>query len=246
MFACLGVFIAGQGTVVPLSPDRNPVRYQKWLQQKGTEAVQASLAEIGAGITVPSVRARPIDDWIVGTYQRGDRVVTFNSTKEFSDTFLLEVAAHESVHAIFDQRRLQPHSTTHGEFFGLVNETAAYVLGAHIAGDAWGRLGHRGRALSGKLIQDHLWACDPSNPDSMYSRYLAPGRRKAEALDRDRWHSILIHYAPLDLIDAIDQICREHPLPTAAAEAIARRFMRTDLCAADQAIFEEFERRKRQ
>ena len=100
--------------------------------------------------------------------------------------------------------------------------------------------------LTERLVRDHRSACDPTNPESMYGLHLAPGRRKSGGLDRYQWHSVLIHFAPLELVNAIDQICHEHPLPTAAARVISQRFMTADLQGKDRAILEEFERRKRQ
>jgi hypothetical protein len=244
VFSCVGVLIAGQGSGIP-HPHRNPAKYQKWLQERGAEAVRATLAEIGPGVIVPVVRARPINDWVIGTYNGGDRTVTFNSDYEFDDALMLDVAAHECVHAIFDQEGLAPYSTKHRDYFSVVNETAAYVLGAYIAGDAYSRLGNDGELLTEKLIQEYRHACDPANPASMFNQYLAPGRRNSGDFDRERWHSALIHYGPLDLVDAVDQICRQRPVPTSAAKAIAHRFMRTDLGGNDRAILEEFDRRRR-
>ena len=244
VFSCIGVIVTSQGTGTP-HPHRNPAKYQEWLQKRGARAVRASLAEIGPSIIVPTVRARPINDLAIGTYHGGTRTVTFNSDYEFDDTLMLDVAAHECVHAIFHQNGLVPYSTMHRDYFSVVNETAAYVLGAYIAGDAWSRLGNNGPLLTENLIQEHRRACDPANPNSMFRRYLAPGRRRSGEFDREHWHSALIHFGPLELVDAVDQICRQYRVPTSAAKAIAQRFMRTDLRGKDRAILEEFERRMR-
>ncbi len=78
----------------------------------------------------------------------------------------------------------------------------------------------------------------------MFSRYLAPGRVVSGEFDRDEWHATLIHFGPVELVDAVYKICCLHSDPTDAAKAIAKRFMRINLAPKDKPIFEEFERRR--
>jgi hypothetical protein len=239
------LMIAAQETGTP-RPDRHPARYRAWLQKRGERAVRASVAEIGLSrLVVPTVRAQPDRDWIAGSFSPWNGTIAFNSKHEFSDAYLLSVAAHESVHALFDQHGLRPNTGRHADFNLLVEETTAEVLGAYIAGDAWSRDGGDGLALTAQLLEDHRRACSPTYPNSVYNKYLAPGRNSSEAYDQERWHSALVHYGPLQLVNAIDETCRWKTNRVAAARAIARRFLRAELLPADRPIFEEFERTRK-
>jgi hypothetical protein len=221
-----------------------PERYQKWLSRRGANAVEATLVEIGPSVEIPAVRAQPIDELYAAWYAYADSAVTFNSQHEYLEFDLINIAAHESVHAIIHQNGLHPYSTTHGDFFAMVDETAASVLGAFIVGDVWSRRGTDGSILTEVLYQSHRRSCDPANPDSRFSRYLAPGRVTSGEFDHDEWHAMLIHYGPVELVDAVYQICCLHSDPTDAAKAIAKRFMRINLEPRDKPIYEEFERRR--
>jgi hypothetical protein len=44
-------------------------------------------------------------------------------------------------------------------------------------------------------------------------------------LDREFGDSLAVHHGPVEMVDAIDQICREHPDPWDAAHVIAERFI---------------------
>ncbi len=244
MFAAVGLAIGGPSFTTPRLEDE-PLRYQRWLERRGTSAVQATLARIGSHVDIDAVRARPREPWIGGVYFLRENAIEFNSEMEYDETRLLKIAAHECVHAIINQHSFQPYSATHGDYYSLVNETAAYVLGAHIAGDVWRRRGHDGHALTGTLIFLHRDTCDPAIPDSLYNRFLAPGRPQSGDFAREFWHGMLIHFAPVELVDAVDEICCRHTDPTDAARAICERFMRPDPPdPRDRRILEEFERRQ--
>ncbi len=250
-FAAWLLIFAGVGGVVANEwigpPNRfdNPARFERWIQKKGTAAVQAALAEIGSGMVAPEVKAQPLPTSVAGTYNRQSHTITFSTSSFFPEFDLMDTAAHECVHAIFTKEKLiPPYSETHGDFFALVNETTAYVLGAYISGDAWSKQGADGRLWSAYMIQFYRNACDPDLPDNWYNKFLAPGRPNSGDFDREEWRSVLIHFPPLQLVDAVDLICCQNPDPTDAAKAIAKRFMRTDLDPRDRPIFEEFERRR--
>ncbi len=191
------------------------------------------------------MRAEPFDELYAACYTYADSAVTFNSEHEFFEFELIDSAAHESVHAIIHQNGLRPDSTTHEDFFAMVDETAASVLGAHIAGEVWSSSGRDGSALTEFLYQRYRRSCDSADPDSRFNQYLAPGRVASGDFDRDTWHSALIHFGPVELVDAVYQICCLHSDPTDAAKAIAKRFMRINLEPRDKPIFEEFERTRR-
>ncbi len=106
----------------------------------------------------------PFDDLYAACYTYSDSAVTFNSQHEFFEFELMDSAAHESVHAIIHQNGLRPYSTTHDDFFAMVDETAASVLGAHIAGEVWSRSGRDGSILTEVLYQQPPALVRPSQP----------------------------------------------------------------------------------
>ena len=63
IFGGAGLVIAAQDFSTPRLHSE-PVRYQRWLQSKGTGAVEAALLQIGPGVKVDSIRARPYKPWM--------------------------------------------------------------------------------------------------------------------------------------------------------------------------------------
>ena len=245
MFAGVGATIAGLQFVEP-NFRWEPERYQKWLARRGARATKATLAEIGPSVEIPTVQAQPTQEMVLGYYTFADKGITFNSNREYHEIDLLRTASHECVHGIFHQNNLGQPSSTHADYFLMVDETAAYVLGAFVAGEAWSRRGHDPSILWETLFLKYRRACDPADPESMYTEYLAPGRPGSGDFDQDEWRDVLVHFgSPLQLVDAVYEICYLHTDPTDAAREIAKRFMTTDLQGKDKAILEEFERTRR-
>ena len=239
--------VVGAGQLVEPHIRWEPERYGKWLARRGARAVKATLAEIGPGVHVPKVRAMSISESILGLYHYRDSSVTFNAGREYDDLLLFDVTAHECVHAIYHQHDLIPLGTPRDDFFTLVDETTAYVLGAHIAGELWAQRGYDGSLLTEAMFQNYRSACDPANPVSIYARFLDPDRAEPNAVDRGEWHSLLVHFGPpLELVDAIHDISYLNSDPVTACRKIADRFMRKDLDPRDQPILEAFERTKRE
>lgn len=244
VFAGVGAAVVGPASGDP-HPRRTPERYRAWLQARGQDAVRACIAEIGLKQSVmPTVRAVSDAPWIAGTYSPWQSTIAFNSRHEFSDAGLLAVAAHESVHALFDQHALQPGGGPHDDFNMLVEETAAEILGAHIAGDAWGRMGGDGDRLQRAIIEDHRRQCDLRIPGSIAQQYFASAERDPEAFGGMPFYEALVHYGPLELVDEVARICEREPLPLEAARAISRRFIRPQLAPRDRPILDSFECRR--
>ena len=177
-----------------------PERYQKWLSRRGAQTIRTALAEIGPSVTIPSIQAQPERAGILGSYALGTGEITFNSSIEYHPVQLLETAAHECVHGIFVQNKLTPEDFIRDDYLTLVNEVAAYVLGAHITGAVLSRDGYDSSIVTEALFQMYRGACDPANPDSTYNHYLVPGLIPPDDRDRNEWHSVLIHFgAPLQL-----------------------------------------------
>ena len=220
-----------------------PERYQKWLEREGTRTIRAALAEIGPSVKIPSIHARPHGEWIAGYYTLATGEITFNSSVEHIPFFLLDTAAHECVHGIFVQNNLTPKHAFDDDYFTLVNEVAASVLGAHITGAVLSRDGRDGSVATEALFRMYRRDCDPAEPDGMYNSYLTPVRIASGDFDRNRWRSALIHFgAPLQLVDGVYDICYLESDPVDAAREISRRYMTRDLAPRDRPILEEFER----
>ncbi len=242
IFAAAVVVIVAQSFVEPHFR-WEPERYQKWLARRGARAVKASLAEIGPSVTIPSVSARPAGEHLSGYFNAATGEITFNSSIEHHPFFLLDTAAHECVHGIFLQNGLTPPGSLDDDYFTLVNEVAAYVLGAHIVGTIMSNEGLDGSIATEALYLLYRRYCDPNNPDGGYSQYLSPDALSSGVFDHQQWRSSLVHFgAPLELVDAVHEICYLNTDPVEAARKISRRFMTRDLAPKDRPILEEFER----
>ena len=199
---------------------------QRWLRARAAEAVSETLATIGHGIKIHRVEAKPLAEGTLGHYRWWEKAIAVNSDYTFSESGLLDVAAHECVHAVFYQAGLWP-SPTHPRQYGLLKESAAYVLGAHIAGRVWSRRGFDGEALANRLVNGHREACDPTLPDSVHWRiaesYGPDGR---SWLTPKEELSLSGHFGSPKIVDEMDRICRLNSEPLDAARAIAERFGR--------------------
>ena len=215
--------------------DRQPVpetiqttRHQLWLKARAAEAVVKTLATIGHGIQIHTVEAKPLEDGVEGYYRPWEKAIAVNSNIVFSETGLLDLVGHECVHAIFHQAGLWPPSAHPGQY-GLLNEAAAYVLGAHIAGRVWSRRGFDGEALTDRLVNDYREACDPSLPTSVHQRIAAAyGPNGHSWIPPERELSLTGHFGSPTTADEMDRICRINYDPLDAARAIAERFKGAD------------------
>jgi hypothetical protein len=201
---------------------------QRWLRARGAEAVAKTLATIGHGIQIHTVEAKPLGDGISAHYRSREKAIAFDSKTSFSETELLNAAGHECVHAIFHQAELWPGSAERRQY-GLLNESAAYVLGAHIAGRVWSRRGFDGEALTDRLVNDYREACDPSLPTSVHwmiaASYGPDGRSWLTTEEELSWSG---HFGSPATVDEMDRICRLNYDPLDAARAIAERYRRID------------------
>jgi len=211
---------------LPEPPDHVATEHEEWLQDRVEDAVKQVLRVIGHGVWIAEIEARLLDPWVRASYTGGIRRIRFDSDSVFSKDEMLHITAHECVHAIFDQARLEGGCPP-GRWASrqLIEETTASVLGAHIAGMARTREGGDGRALTKKLISEYRDACDWSSPTGVYrgvwDHQAAFGQH---AVSPRVEHSISIHFGSPALVDEIDKICREYPGPWEAAHAVAREY----------------------
>ena len=203
---------------------------EKWLQGRTEDAVKQALRVIGNGVVIDSVEARSLDSYIAATYTYRTRKITVTLDHTFSRDELLHTVAHECVHAIFHQKSLLVyHRSPHVEYYRLVEETAASVLGAYIAGRMRSRQGGNGMALTEKLLSEYRDACDVWSPTSEYrSIWDLQAAEGPYAVSPEEELSVSIHYGSTELVDGIARICRSEPDPWAATHRIAKEYMGID------------------
>jgi hypothetical protein len=173
------------------------------------------LSEIGGGIAIDKVRVAPLVN-AVACYS-SFRVVTFSSKVHWSPQRSLPVAGHECVHAIFDQSGLR--SWTGDPASSMVEEMAAEVLGATLAGRVLTRRGGDGAALTKSVIAQFRSQCSNEDWDATGShlQWLA---RDADPAIRA---SSIIHFGSKWMVDEMESLAKTRDAEAAAA-AIAARF----------------------
>jgi hypothetical protein len=227
--AALAAFIIAGSVPRLWEVDVNAIALDHLLHRART-AVDGARRVLGFDVKILGVEARQLElaSW-AAMYVSDQRKVVFNSEGEFTEDELLAISGHECVHALFDQAGLAYYPQEYdGWTCYLVEEAAAYVLGAHVAGRVRARRGGDGLALTDTLLEEYRRACDASDWDSVHQFIW---RRMAkfgeEAIDTRREFSISIHFPGASLVDEVQAICRSSPDPYAAASAIAGRYWPT-------------------
>jgi hypothetical protein len=211
----------------PAGPEYEPSEEEKWLLIRAREAVNQVGRVVGHNVRFSEVRVRPLEPSTLARFHYLTGRVEFSSAHTFSVDELLDAAAHETVHAILHKAGLSTDRWSPGwEARLLVEETTAYVLGAHIAGQARTRQGGDGEALTRKLIARYRESTDWNSP-SCPRRKLWERAIETREADIDLWegYSIAVHFGSPEMVDAIDEICRAHPDPWDAAHAVAERYL---------------------
>ena len=215
---------------LPEASGHIPTEREKWLQERTEDTVKQVLRVIGNGVVINEIEARSLDSYVVAMYTYRTRNITVSLDRSFSRDEMLHTVAHECVHAIFHQEGLLVyHRSPHVEYYRLVEETAASVLGAHIAGRVRSRQGGDGMALTEKLVSEYRDACDWSSPTSVYrSIWDLQAAEGLYAVSPEEELSVSIHYGSTELVDGIERICRSEPDPWTATHRIAKEYMGID------------------
>jgi len=226
VFGCFGLAIE-VWTGPPPEPEFVLTEDNRCVERAARTAVNRSLAVIGHGVEVSEVEVKPIGEYAAAQYSGGFNSVTFSNEYFPSSDQILQTAAHECVHAIFDQARLSRWTSDPAWDCRLVvEEVAAEVLGAHIAGRVMTLRGGDGEALTRRLVRMFRNDCDLSAPGGwrrriwFYATRFEPERRVPDLL-----YMTAIHHGPVEMVDEMDRICLEHFDPWDAAHAIADRFI---------------------
>ena len=226
VFVCFGLAIeVWKGP--PPAHEYRPTEQDRWMQARMQDAVDRALRVIGHGVVVDHVNAQPRGGGFLASYHRSTNQVWVDSEAVFSQAEFELVAAHECVHAIFDEAWIKDlYRKRDWANCQLIEEMTAYVLGAHIAGRMRARKGGDGPALTEKLISMYRENCDWSSEESQRRKLWETAATEGEkAIDPSEAFSVEIHFGSTELVDAIDEICREHPEPWDVVQVVAKRFI---------------------
>lgn len=188
---------------------------------RATRDVRAVLDLIGHGVTVEDVVLQSGDALFTAGYSREGRRIAVNPDHDWEDDDLLLGMAHECVHALFHQLGVLPERLPSRNHL-LVEETAAYVLGAHLAGEVMTQRGGDGQDFAERQIREYRADCDQDSPDSAKRRYLQEVQQRLRGrFDPEIWYQIAVHYGSGELVDGVNAVYRKHDDPWPAAHEIA-------------------------
>ena len=210
-----------------------PVQWDMRLTARATMDIKDLLAVVGHGVTVSSVESREYEREFAAAYRVADRRVKVESGNEFGEETLLFVMGHECAHAMFLQGGFLEHNPDMASYQHLVHEVAADVLGAHLAGRVVSRRGEDGAALTRNLIEETqiVGRRYPISPSSINKNISTEWDGNVRTyVGNGYW--LDPNCGAEKLIDAVDQICREHEDLWEAARAIASELHNVDMKTA--------------
>jgi hypothetical protein len=121
------------------------------------------------------------------------------------------------------------HGSANWRSFELAGETAAKVLGAHIAGRVRSHHGGNGQHLTERLVREHRELCDTKSPRSYYQKFArARAAFGLNAVDEEWEYVVFTHVGSAEVVDNMDRICRANTDPWEAVRAIGQEYLFTD------------------
>lgn len=147
--------------------------------------------------------------------------IALNTVKAPGGTILVLAAAHECVHAMFDEAQLTP--TEASASHRTVEETTASVLGALLAGHVLARRGIDEQAFVAAELDKLLNHSIPHGwrPDGSHLRVYFQG---AAALSPEDRFLHTVYFPPQSLVEEVVRLCRENRDPWVAIRTVARRY----------------------
>lgn len=220
-----GIVAAGFVSHLALQPPDDPVarRFRNW-PQNAVLHVHA-VADVAAVLKqIPRLGPIPVETWPCDGGRQGswDGETIFLCTGAFrAPRMLLEVAAHECVHAMFD--RLVPTSRLSNVPKRTVEETTANVLGFRLAGQV---LAQRGKDADAYLAARMAWLRNRSvaqgwRVDGGHLPELYPN--EASAIKYDGFH-LIVYRPPLAVTEEVARICSEEPDPWDVLRRVIARY----------------------
>jgi hypothetical protein len=198
---------------------------------RALRTVDSVLEVVGPEVVIDSVEFEKRRTGIAATYYWKTRTITISPlVKRYDEDDLLALVCHEVVHAMFDQKDWPSYYGLPGwETYLLAEETAADVLGAHIAGHVRARGGGDGRGLTDRLVSFSRLLADTESPLGLYQTI---ARTRADlgdnAIDPDLEYEAFVHISSTEMVNDMDRICRENPEPWQAARIIAEKYLQPD------------------
>jgi len=201
-------------------------------EEQARRAVADVLDVIGPEVVIDAVEIDERDPGVAATFFWPTRTITISPDifSYYSDEEFLWLVSHEVVHAMFFQMDWgEIQGSANWRSFLLPHETAAEVLGAHIAGRAYSRRGGNGRHLTERFVRRHRNLCDTQSPHGFYQRFArARDRSGVHAVDEEWEYLVFTHVSSIDMVDEMDRICRESPDPWHAVRVIGEKYLFTD------------------
>jgi hypothetical protein len=199
---------------------------------RARQTVASVLNTIKPRVRIDNVEVLETGPGIAAMYYWPTRTITIDpGVLEYStEEEFLALVSHEVVHAMFFEMDWgDAGESANWRSFIVPHETAAEVLGAHIAGMVWIRMGNNGRSLTNRLIHYHRELCDTSSPKSYYQQF---ARQRAEfglhAVNEEWEWMVFEHVTSTDMVDDINRICEENPDPWDAVRAIGEKYLLTE------------------
>jgi len=201
------------------------------MEDRAQRTAASVLDIIGRRVVIDAVKVGERGPEIAATYRPKTRTITISPiVSSYSEEEFLALVSHEMVHAMFHQMDWgSTQGSANWRSFLLPGETAAEVLGAHIAGMVRSRHGGDGRYLTDLLIRRHRNLCDTQSPASFYQQF-ARARDKfgLNAVDDEWEYVVFTHVGSVKTVDDMDRICRENPDPWEAVREIGQKYLFTD------------------
>ena len=206
--------------------------FSNQMEGRARQTVVDVLDVVGPRVAIDVVEVQDRGPGIAATYHWPTRTITISPLiEDYDDDEFLWLVCHEVVHAMFMQMEWgETEGSANWRSFLLPGETAAEVLGAHLAGQVRSRQGAKGRHLTERFIRRHRNLCDPLSPWSYYQQVeRARNESGLLAVDEEWEYLVFTHMSSPEMVDEMDQICRKSPDPWHAVRVIGERYLFTDL-----------------
>jgi hypothetical protein len=205
--------------------------FSNQLEERTRRTVAEVLDVVGSGLVITSVEVAERAPEIAATYSFQTRTITVSPlVDDYDEDEFLHLVGHEVVHAMFHQMDWSGiPGSANWRSFGLAHETAAEVLGAHLAGMVRSRNGGHGQGLTRRLVRRHRTLCDTQSPHGVYQQFArARDEFGLNAVDEEWEYVVFTHVGSVDMVDDMDRICRESADPWDAVRAIGEKYLFTD------------------
>jgi hypothetical protein len=200
-------------------------------EEEAKRTVASVLDVVGPPVEIGAVEVDERRPGVAATYFWPTRTITISPDifSYYTEEEFLWLVSHEVVHAMFHQMNWgETRGSANWRSFRLPGETAAEVLGAHIAGLVHGRHGGNGRHLTDRLVRRHRNLCDTQSPHGFYQRFArARDEFGLHAVDEDWEYVVFTHTSSTDMVDDMDRICRKNPDPWEAVRVIGEEYLFT-------------------